>query len=439
MVKRHFAAWMLMIVMIFVAAACSADEQAAPQPTPAGTVREADNEPAAATVPEPAPPAELIIHSSSGWTEETVDERFANAVREKFPHHTITYIRTGADSNYSALITSGVTIDIFFESIAQMSLGPLPVGLEQDMEELVRKYNIDLSVFEPSMIDVIRTMGEGKLVALPFLNNTLSLYYNKDIFDRFGVSYPTDDMTWNEIIELARTLTREEDGQKYYGLAIAMGHMLRLNQMSMPYVDLETVEPTIANERWKILIDRLLVPLYQIQEESPPNFLTQQTVAMQAGLANIHLNNDMSDMNWDVAALPTFEELPGVGPQLYPTYVGVSKVSKHQEQSMEIIQYLVSEEFQTKVAEIGALPAIRTDQILERFGTATDFQDKNIRSVFYENHAPITVKTKYDTEIERVYNSNINLLLSGEIDTNTMMRQAYEEAKLKLSELMQAD
>lgn len=106
---------------------------------------------------------------------------------------------------------------------------------------------------------------------------------------------------------------------------------------------------------------------------------------------------------------------------------------------MEIIQYLVSEEFQTKVAEIGALPAIRTDQILERFGTATDFQDKNIRSVFYENHAPITVKTKYDTEIERVYNSNINLLLSGEIDTNTMMRQAYEEAKLKLSELMQAD
>lgn len=282
-------------------------------------------------------------------------------------------------------------------------------------------------------------MGEGKLVALPFLNNTLSLYYNKDIFDRFGVSYPTDDMTWNEIIELARTLTREEDGQKYYGLAIAMGHMLRLNQMSMPYVDLETVEPTIANERWKILIDRLLVPLYQIQEESPPNFLTQQTVAMQAGLANIHLNNDMSDMNWDVAALPTFEELPGVGPQLYPTYVGVSKVSKHQEQSMEIIQYLVSEEFQTKVAEIGALPAIRTDQILERFGTATDFQDKNIRSVFYENHAPITVKTKYDTEIERVYNSNINLLLSGEIDTNTMMRQAYEEAKLKLSELMQAD
>lgn len=106
---------------------------------------------------------------------------------------------------------------------------------------------------------------------------------------------------------------------------------------------------------------------------------------------------------------------------------------------MEIINYLVSEEFQTQVAKTGALPAIRTDQIVESFGEETDFQDKNIHSVFYKDNAPIPLKTRYDSDMERIYTKHLNRLLDGEIDTNSMMRDAYEEAKQKLDELMQAE
>ncbi len=43
--------------------------------------------------------------------------------------------------------------------------------------------------------------------------NPLCLFYNKDVFDKYGVPYPTDDWTWDDAIEAAQKLTvKNEDG-----------------------------------------------------------------------------------------------------------------------------------------------------------------------------------------------------------------------------------
>ena len=43
--------------------------------------------------------------------------------------------------------------------------------------------------------------------------NPLCLFYNKDVFDKYGVAYPTDDWTWDDAIEAAKKLTvKNEDG-----------------------------------------------------------------------------------------------------------------------------------------------------------------------------------------------------------------------------------
>lgn len=43
--------------------------------------------------------------------------------------------------------------------------------------------------------------------------NPLCLFYNKDVFDRYGVAYPTADWTWEDAIAAARTMTvKKEDG-----------------------------------------------------------------------------------------------------------------------------------------------------------------------------------------------------------------------------------
>jgi len=43
--------------------------------------------------------------------------------------------------------------------------------------------------------------------------NPLCLFYNKDVFDKYGVSYPTADWTWDDAIEAAKKMTvKNEDG-----------------------------------------------------------------------------------------------------------------------------------------------------------------------------------------------------------------------------------
>ena len=60
---------------------------------------------------------------------------------------------------------------------------------------------------------------DGKLYGMPYAQQFNALYYNKDIFDTFGVEYPQDGMTWQETIELARKVTGERHGVEYKGLS----------------------------------------------------------------------------------------------------------------------------------------------------------------------------------------------------------------------------
>ena len=58
---------------------------------------------------------------------------------------------------------------------------------------------------------------DGKLYELPFRSDFWVIFYNKDIFDRAGVEYPTNDMTFEEYDALARRVTDTTFGSEVYG------------------------------------------------------------------------------------------------------------------------------------------------------------------------------------------------------------------------------
>ena len=51
-------------------------------------------------------------------------------------------------------------------------------------------------------------MVDGVQYGFPLSLQINVLFYNKNIFDGFGVSYPQDAMTWDEFIETAKRVTR---------------------------------------------------------------------------------------------------------------------------------------------------------------------------------------------------------------------------------------
>ncbi|MCC2686369.1 MAG: family 1 extracellular solute-binding protein, partial [Paenibacillaceae bacterium] len=83
----------------------------------------------------------------------------------------------------------------------------------------IKKNKFDVGQFIPSTIEMIRSYSkEGKVYALPLSVGFWANYYNKDIFDKFGMAYPKNQMTWEEATELGKKLTRVEDGAQYKGL-----------------------------------------------------------------------------------------------------------------------------------------------------------------------------------------------------------------------------
>lgn len=61
------------------------------------------------------------------------------------------------------------------------------------------------------------TMLDGKHYGIPFAANCTALFYNKDLFDAQGLSYPTAETTWDEFKVLAKELSK--DGVTGFGNA----------------------------------------------------------------------------------------------------------------------------------------------------------------------------------------------------------------------------
>ncbi len=61
--------------------------------------------------------------------------------------------------------------------------------------------------------------SNGKQYALPKDHDTIALLYNKAIFDEYNVEYPTDDWTWEDMYEAAKTITEASNGE-VYGMAM---------------------------------------------------------------------------------------------------------------------------------------------------------------------------------------------------------------------------
>jgi multiple sugar transport system substrate-binding protein len=89
-------------------------------------------------------------------------------------------------------------------------------GAMTPLDDWIVRDNFDLSRFNQNMVDSMR--WDGKLWQIPYSLNTCVMFYNKDLFDKAGLPYPTTD--WNDkswtvdaFIELAKKLTLDRNGR----------------------------------------------------------------------------------------------------------------------------------------------------------------------------------------------------------------------------------
>lgn len=85
--------------------------------------------------------------------------------------------------------------------------------------------NYNLDAYQATGVDFCYDLPgrEGPLWALPTNYATVLLYYNKNMFDAAGVSYPDENWTWDDLLVAAQALTKVGDDGEVEEWGFAMG------------------------------------------------------------------------------------------------------------------------------------------------------------------------------------------------------------------------
>lgn len=95
----------------------------------------------------------------------------------------------------------------------------------------------------------------GKIMSVPLYGSNRVMLYNKEIFDYFGVEYPTEGMSHADLLEMAKKLTGEMNGKKVYGLGTrpssADQYMNFVWNYGAKLIDPETMTAGTDSPEWK--------------------------------------------------------------------------------------------------------------------------------------------------------------------------------------------
>lgn len=382
-------------------------------------------------------PAELTVYYLfAGSSYDAFMQGYGNFIQKKYPNYTFKFISTGKGTTLQDIVASKTDIDIFIGTAGSLT-AVVDVNMDYDISELVQKYNYDLNRFDPTPLELLRKASNGKLLGLPLRTNTLGLFYNKDLFDKFGVPYLRDGMTWDEVYDAAKKLTRQEGGVQYYGFgAKPLVNALRLNPYSQSMVDFKTRQATIDNDRWKSMFNNFLrfyqLPGYNkdlVTTATASDLFTKQK--RLAILSNMNSDypkvQDNLGLNWDVVTYPTYKDLPGVNPQPEPVYFLISGTSKHKEEAFKAITVILSDEVQMEKSKQGAPSPLKSKEIRDAYGTASpDLQGKNAKALVPTSYAQAQVLDQYSNQaIIPLQNAFISVV-AGEKDVNTALHEANE-------------
>jgi len=278
------------------------------------------------------------------------------------------------------------------------------------------------------------------------------LWYNKDIFDKAGVSYPPADpdkaWTWDEFLSAAKKLTTEQKGRKTFGVAFStwpapLLPFIRSNDgdffnedVTEPFIESpKTVE---ALQKLSDLMNKYHVAPTPTQLSSFPSY----SVAMQTGQVAMAIDGQWALLdlakarfNLGVAPIPIFKKPVCV--ELGSPNV-IFSATKHRQESWELYKWTTSAESVLSVLRSGLWMPLQTKwyknpDLLERWIDPKTHPPEYKKAVVdyllkYGSQYPAYYIENWD-EIQRTIQQGLSNLWLGKEDVRTATHKVAEELR----------
>ncbi|CAG7609184.1 hypothetical protein PAESOLCIP111_01141 [Paenibacillus solanacearum] len=394
------------------------------------------------------PAALKVFIEIPGMTDEEWNKYITVPVQKKYPQISFEIVRPGQGQTLNDLITAGNTPDLIYGGPAQS--GRVDLQYPLDLREQFKKHHIDISTINPVLMDSIKQLGDNRQIyGVPFTQNAFALWYNKAIFDKFGVPYPTDGMTWDQAAELAKKVSSNVDGVNYLGLYVTHGGITTFaSPLSINLVDKKTQQANVPDV-WKTMFERAM-NIYNIPNNKPKAvgldtinaFIKDQNIAMAAyySIGMFSFLPQANGLDWDVVQLPSHPEAPNKYLQADFHQLLVSSTSKHTDAAMEVLKIALSEEVQTIASRNGKLTVLNNAQVKDQWAADLEFaKGKNLKGIFKSEPSTLIEQSKYNGPVDAAIRKAFVSVFEEKADMNTALRTAKEEADKKIAELKMAE
>ena len=373
--------------------------------------------------------------NASGGNEETLQKMY-EAFHDEYPNITVNIETIGYD-------------DYFTQMQTRVAGGTAPDCYELNIENFAAYANkgvlaeltgIDTSGYNATALNAFSV--NGKQYGVPGNFSNVVLIYNKDLFDQAGVSYPTDDWTWDDAMDACEKISAL--GDDIYGIyqPITFNEFFKVAaQYGGGVLNADKTEFTINSE------ENLKAATMMISKVTDTN--VQPTEAQMGGMGDWDLFEsgrlgmiptgiwafntfaDACDFNWDICVEPGGTQK---ATHFFSNALVVNADSDKKEAAATWINWLASSDTsaQMRIDAGWDLPAISNEEVLSGYLKLTPPENRQavFDSLNYLTVAPIIEDYSLMSDI---ITGKLSLAAGGEITVQEALDQAQEECSAQIS------
>lgn len=417
--KSLFKILSLLFIAAFLLAACGTPAAVAPvKETQIVTVKETQ------IVEVPATQTEVRL---SGWASSPSETALLESLLYRFsvenPSITVKYEPITGDYKQALLtaIASGTEPDLYYMDIAWwQEFAKNDVILPVD--DLMSASGVKNEDFIPSLIDAFKF--DGKTYGIPKDFNTLGLFYNKDLFDKASLDYPTDAWTWDDLKTAAEKTTDLTDATKpVYGICMAADpgrFPIFVFQNGGTVMNADFTDTTLDSDEaigaaqyyTDFRANKTGAAPADVGEGWQGTVFGKGQCAMvyEGGWLISYMRDQFPGTKYGVVIPPAGPA--GEGNLIFTVAWGISKNTKNPEAAWKVVDFLTNEASQTTVLQSGfALPTRISLQANEYFtnnpNSAAIFNGAlNNAQPFFWGSVGSDVNDQMGKALERVYKEN---------------------------------
>ena len=165
----------------------------------------------------PAGPVRLLLFGSPD--ELAAYRQLADEYRKATPDGSLQLVeasdRSDLITKLSTSIAGGSPPDVFLMNYRFYGQFAAKDAIEPLDGRIAQSGVIRYADYYPGPVEAFR--WRGRQLCLPQNVSSLAVYYNRDLFRRYGVPEPQPGWTWNDLVATAAALTRDASGAKVRG------------------------------------------------------------------------------------------------------------------------------------------------------------------------------------------------------------------------------